>query len=138
MNTIQPDNEQITKLTQIEKNEPIAALLGMKLIYLEQGYAKVEMPMKKDYLNFNGMVFGGIVMAIADQAFAYATNSVTSPNLAIQFNIHLIAAAAASDVLTAECSVVKAGKRISVSEMKVTNQEGRLVATATGTTIFAG
>ncbi len=84
------------------------------------------------------MVFGGIVMAVADQAFAYATNSLLMPNLAIQFNINLIAAAAAGDELTAECRVVKSGRRISVSEMTGSNQNGRLVATATGTTMHTG
>lgn len=125
-------------LREKEANEPIAGFLGLKLVEFTEGYAKVTMKMRPEYVNFNGMVFGGIVMAVADQAFAYATNSMLSPNLAVQFNIHLIAAAAAGDELTAECRVAKSGRRISVSEMTVTNQEGRLVAKATGTTLFTG
>ncbi len=91
--------------------------------------------MKPEYINFNGMVFGGIISAVADQAFAYATNSVINPNVASQFNIHFIAAAGEKDELTAECRVVKSGKRVCVSEIRVTNQAGKLIATATGTTI---
>jgi uncharacterized protein (TIGR00369 family) len=98
----------------------------------------VKMKMRPEYINFNGMVFGGIIMALADQAFAYATNSKLTPNLAIQFNINLISAVAAEDELTAECHVVKSGRRVSVSEMTVINQNDRLVARATGTTLFNG
>jgi acyl-CoA thioesterase len=115
--------------------EPIARFLGLKLIELTPGYARVAMKMKPEYLNFNGMVFGAIMMAVADQAFAYATNSLIQPSLASQFNIHLIAAAAPGDELTAECRVLKSGRRVGISEMTVTNQEGKLVARATGTTI---
>jgi acyl-coenzyme A thioesterase PaaI-like protein len=34
--------------------------------------------------------------------------------------------------------VVKSGRRVSVSEMTVTNQNDRLVARATGTTLYTG
>ena len=39
------------------------------------------------------------------------------------------------DELTAEGRVVRSGKRVGISEMTVTNQEGKLIARATGTTI---
>jgi acyl-CoA thioesterase len=132
------ESVHIEKIRSLEKTEPVAGFLGMKLEELSPGFARVTMQMRPEYINFNGMVFGGIAMSVADQAFAYATNSITSPNLAIQFNINLISAVAATDTITAECRVVKAGKRISVSEMKVTNQTGRLVASATGTTMYTG
>jgi acyl-CoA thioesterase len=38
----------------------------------------------------------------------------------------------------AECRVVKSGRRIGVSEMMVTNQDGKLIAKATGTTVVTG
>lgn len=115
--------------------EPVARFLQTELIELSTGYAKVTMEMKPEYINFNGVVFGGIIMSLADQAFAYATNSVFTPNVASQFNIHFIASASAGDRLTAECRVVKTGKRVCISEMTVTNQDGKLIAKASGTTI---
>ena len=125
----------IEKLKELGKNEPVASFLGLKLLELSHGFARVSMVMKPEYINFNGMIFGGIISAVADQAFAYATNSVINPNVAAQFNIHFITAAEEKDELSAECRVVKSGKRVCVSEIRVTNQEGKLIATATGTTI---
>jgi acyl-CoA thioesterase len=128
----------IAKLKEEEKTEPIASFLKMKLVELTPGYSKITMKITPEHLNFNGMVFGGIVMALADQAFAYATNSLVSPSIATQFNIHLISGAAVGDTLTAECRVLKSGRRIGVSEMTVTDQSGKLVAKATGTTVVTG
>ncbi|MFA5066071.1 MAG: PaaI family thioesterase [Dehalococcoidia bacterium] len=127
--------DKLKHLLELGKNEPVAGFLGMRLLELSPGHARVSMPMKPEYINFNGMIFGGIISAVADQAFAYATNSVINPNVASQFNIHFIAAVSVQDELTAECRVMKSGKRVCISEIKVTNQEGKLVATATGTTI---
>ena len=131
-----PDN--VAELKAREAGEPIASFLKMRLVELTPGYAKVAMKLTPDHTNFNGMVFGGIVMSIADQAFAYATNSLVSPSIATQFNIHLIAGASPGDELIAECRVIKSGRRIGVSEMTVTNQEGKLIAKATGTTVCTG
>jgi acyl-CoA thioesterase len=115
--------------------EPIARFLDMKLLELSEGYARVSAKLKPEYLNFNNLVFGGIIMAVADQAFAYGTNSVITPNVASQFNIHFVASADVTDELIAECRVVRAGRRVCISEMTVTNQDGKLIAKATGTTI---
>lgn len=128
-------SDNLAELKTKAEGEPIASFLDMKLLELSQGYARVSMKLKPEYGNFNGMVFGGIIMSLADQAFAYASNSVITPNVASQFNIHFVAAASIGDELTAECRVVKSGKRVCISEMTVTNQEEKLIAKATGTTI---
>lgn len=127
--------DNVAELQSEAKSEPIASFLNMQLLELQPGYAKVMLKVLPEHQNFNGVTFGGIIMAVADQAFAYTVNSVRRPNVASQFNIHFIAAAKAGDELTAEGQVVKSGRRVSIAEMTVTNQEGKLIARATGTTI---
>jgi len=131
-------SDNVVELKAREKREPIASFLKMRLLELSPGYAKVVVKLVPEYQNFNGLIFGGIVMAVADQAFAYASNSLAHPSIASQFNIHFIAAAEVNDELTAECRVIKSGRRVGLSEMTVTNQEGKLIAKATGTTIPIG
>ena len=128
----------VAGLKKKEKTEPVASFLKMKLQELIPGYARVSLKITPEHLNFNGMVFGGIVMAVADQAFAYATNALVAPSIASQFNIHLISGAAVGDELIAECRVIKSGRRIGVSEMTVTDKKGKLIAKATGTTVVTG
>ena len=128
----------IGELGAKERTEPVASFLEMRLVELSPGYAKVVMKLKPEYQNFHGTVFGGIIMAVADQAFAYASNSLSYPSVASQFNIHFITTAGVDDELTAECWVVRSGRRVGVSEIIVTNQERKLIAKSTATTIPVG
>ncbi len=128
----------VARLRTEEADEPIASFLGMKLVELGPGLARVSIKLRPEHLNFNGYVFGGIIMALADQAFAYAANTLSYPSIASQFNIHFIAGPGRDDELTAEGRVVRSGRRAGISEMTVTNQDGKLIARATGTTIPIG
>jgi acyl-CoA thioesterase len=127
--------DSVSALRTKADGEPIASFLKMRLMELSDGYARIAMKILPEYTNFNGLIFGGIIMALADEAFAYASNTVVTPNVASQFNIHFIAGAQIDDELTAQCRVIKRGKRVCISEMTVTNQDGKLIAKATGTTV---
>lgn len=128
-------SDTVAQLKAQANEEPIASFLNMTLVELSPGYARVTMNMLPEYQNFNGLIYGGIIMSVADQAFAYASNSMSPGSVASQFNLHFVAGAKVGDELTAECRVVKSGRKVGISEMTVTNQDGKLLARATGTTI---
>lgn len=130
--------DNLLQLRAQAEAEPIASFLKMRLLELSPGYARIAMKLTPEYLNFNELIFGGIIMAVADQAFAYASNSATPRSIASQFNIHFIAGAEVTDELIAEGRVIKSGRRAGISEMVITNQDGKLIAKATGTTIPVG
>lgn len=131
-----PNNEgDLATLLARMEGEPIASFLKIKTLELSPGYARVSMKMQPDYINFNGVVFGSIIMAVADYAFSLAINSLRMTSLATQFNIHILSPAAIGDELTAEGRVLRSGRRVGISEMTVVNQNGKLIAKATGTTI---
>ncbi len=130
--------DYVSELRERAVAEPIASFLGMQLEELAPGYAKVSMKVLPSHQNFNGMTFGGIIMALADQAFAYGSNSLAFPSVATQFNLHFIAGAKIGEELVAECRVMKSGRRVGISEITVSTREGKLIARATGTTIPTG
>jgi acyl-CoA thioesterase len=127
--------DNIADLKEKFQKEHFAKAWGMQLLELSPGYAKFSMKLKPEYQNFNGLTFGGIIMSIADMAFAYCVNSVNRPSVAINFDTQFVAAPKPDDELIAEGRVIKTGRRLSIAEMTVTNQEGKLIAKATGTTI---
>jgi acyl-CoA thioesterase len=136
--TMSTDKENQADLSEFRdkvEKEPIGAFFGMKLLELSPGYARVSMKLRSEHLTFNGFIFGGIISSIADQAFACATNSMGRPSIATQFNVHFISAATPGDELTAEGKVLRKGRRVDVCEIAVTNQDGKLIARATGTAI---
>lgn len=131
-------SDSVANLREMAKNEPIARFFDFKVLELGPSYAKASMKMKPEYLNINGVVFGGIVMSIADQVFGLAVNTVAHPSIAAEFHIYLLSRVEPSDELVAECRMIKNGKRLGFSEITVNNQRGELVARATGVTIPVG
>ena len=125
----------VAELKAREKTEPIASFLKMRLLDLSPGYARVALKLMPEYQNFNGFAFGGIIAAVADQAFAYACNAASYPSIASQFNIHFISGPGESDELIAEGRVIRNGRRVGLTEITVTNQDEKLIARATGTSI---
>jgi acyl-CoA thioesterase len=112
--------------------------MGMQLVELSRGSARVTMQLTGDHVNWQGFVHGGVIMSLADQAFGCATNTLDPIFVAVQFSISLMAAPAVGDTLTAEARVLHAGRTTGVAEMSVTDGRGRLVAKATGTVVAVG
>src|SRR4030042_3063795 len=104
--------DTLAELRSRAKVEPIASFLKMRLVELSPGYAKVAMKVTAEHLNFNGFIYGGIIMSVADYAFAYGGNSAVFPSVASQFNMHFIASPDVGDELIGECRVVKSGRRV--------------------------
>ena len=130
------ETDYVEWLKEKSQEEPVASFLNMELTELKPGFARVKMKVMPQFTNFHGLTFGGIIMALSDQAFGYASNSLAYPSVASQFSTCFISAAREGDELTAECRVIKSGKRAGFSEITITNQDGRLVAKSTGVTIL--
>ena len=128
--------ENIDRMRQASVTEPAWQLLGIKLDDISDGYSRVSLKTKPEFLNFVGTIHGGAIMTLADSAFGYALNSLHFPTVASQFNIHFLNPAFSGDELVAECTVVKAGKRTMMAEIRVENSDGKLIAKATGTGIL--
>jgi acyl-CoA thioesterase len=117
---------------------PCAVFMGMSLVDLSKGYAKVKMELKKEHLNWENMVHGGIVTTVLDQAFGCACNTLDNIHVAVQMNVHFMKAPAVGETIYAESKVIHAGKRMGTSEMKVCDSKGNDIARATGTTVCIG
>jgi phenylacetic acid degradation protein PaaD len=117
---------------------PCAVYMGMSLVDLSKGYAKVKMELKKEHLNWENMIHGGIVATVLDQAFGCACNTLENIHVAVQMNVHFMKAPAVGETIYAESKVIHAGKRMGTSEMKVCDSKGNEIARATGTTVCIG
>jgi uncharacterized protein (TIGR00369 family) len=88
------------------------------------------------HYNPNGVLHGGVIMALLDTAMGHAVAAVVAPqgrfNAAAQLNINFLSPVS-SGVLRARARVKKMGKRLAVVEADATDDEGRVVAIATAT-----
>lgn len=118
-------------------SSPYAMCLGMKLVELTTGYAKVEMKLKDEFRNWDGRIQGGVIVSLLDQAFGAALNTLDRVYVAVQLNVNFLTAPE-GDTIYAESTVLHRGKSLGVSEMVVTDSGGRLIARGLGTTIAIG
>lgn len=79
-----------------------SAELGIEVLEVRDGYARVTMRVGERHLNGHGIAHGGHVFLLADTAFACACNSGRPTTVAATAEIDFIAAAHAGDVLEAE------------------------------------
>jgi acyl-CoA thioesterase len=81
-------SEQVSRFNSCD----FARLLGMEIIEASPGYARVIMdPAGKG--NPNGVLHGGAVFAVADQAFGIAANIEDPPEVAVSAGIWFLAPA---------------------------------------------
>jgi acyl-CoA thioesterase len=102
--------------------------LGMELLEVRSGYARIRMPIRRDMTNGHGICHGGFMFLLADSTFAFACNSHNQRAVAASAEIHFLAPAQEGDVLTAEGVELHVAGRSGVYDMRVTDQDGRLVA----------
>ena len=117
------------------ENSPYARQLGFRLLELTEGYAKISVALRPEHTNFLGMIDGGLVMSLADYAFACSCNTFGQVRVAAQFSTNFISAPAMNSELLAEGKTIHAGKTMALTEISVTEDSGRIIAKATGTAI---
>jgi len=102
--------------------------LGMQLLEVRPGYARISMTVRRDMTNGHGMCHGGFMFLLADSTFAFACNSHNQKAVAASAEIHFLAPAQEGDVLTAEGQEQHLAGRSGVYDTRVTDQSGKLVA----------
>jgi len=123
----------LDRIFQHISQDPFARFLGIELLELRQGYSKVSMTVREHMLNFHGILHGGVVFALADVAFAAASNSHGRTAVALNVNIHYLAAVPLGTHLYAEATEESLGRRIALYRLSVTTEEGNPVALCHGT-----
>lgn len=76
-------------------------LLGMEIVEVEPGRAKVSMVVRPDMINGWDVCHGGFIASLADSAFALACNSHGEVTVASGFDITFLESAHAGDTLLA-------------------------------------
>jgi acyl-CoA thioesterase len=76
--------------------------LGITLVGVSPGYARLAMVVRPDMLNGHGICHGGPIATLADSAFGFACNSHGTVSVASGFEIDFLAPAHLGDLLVAE------------------------------------
>ena len=105
-----------------------AEALGIALLEVRPGYARMRMAVREDMVNGHDTCHGGLIFALADTAFAYACNSHNRNAVAQHCTITFVKPAQKGEILTAEAFEQSLDGRSGVYDAKVANERGETVA----------
>jgi acyl-CoA thioesterase len=108
--------------------DPASRGLGMTINAVGPGYASMSMTIRADMLNGHQSCHGGFIFTLADSAFAFACNSYNLITVGAACTIDYLAPGRLHDILTAEAVEQALNGKSGVYDVKVSNQEGRVIA----------
>ncbi len=110
-------------------NEPFARALNLKLVEIDEGTSAVEMVFDPVSMgNIFNMAHGGVIFALIDEAFETACNAYGTVAVALNMNITYMASPTPGSRLRAEAKEVSRTRKIGTYEIKVNDQDGKLLA----------
>ncbi|MGM3274270.1 hydroxyphenylacetyl-CoA thioesterase PaaI [Ralstonia sp. 24A2] len=102
--------------------------LGMRVEAVAPGYARLSMTVRPEFLNGHRTCHGGLIFTLADSAFAFACNSHNHNTVAAGCSVEFLRPAHGGDVLAAEATEQVLSGRHGVYDVRVSNQNGEVVA----------
>ena len=109
------------------KSDRFSLLCGMRLIEIREGYAKVELTIDENSMNYMGSVHGGLLYTMADVAAGTATASRGKQCVTMSANTDYIRPVLRGKV-TAEARVIAFGRTVCRTQVDICGQDGKLYA----------
>ena len=121
-------NDAMDKLWARSRQEPFAQMLGLEVLEIRPGYAKVAMDFKPEFANVFGKLHGGAVFSLLDEAFQLACNAHGEIAVALQVSINYLAPAQAGARLLAEVQETNATRKTALYDAQVRQADGKRIA----------
>ena len=113
---------------------PYQRFLGLQLVRYEEGLVEIDMPFREEFLREDGSdwLHGGILSALIDIAGDYAVYSKTGGDVpTVDLRVDYLRPTKRGRV-TAVARTVKVGRRVSVADVEVKDEQGQVVAVGRG------
>ncbi|MEJ6393577.1 hydroxyphenylacetyl-CoA thioesterase PaaI [Gymnodinialimonas sp. 2305UL16-5] len=115
-----------------------SAWVGMQITAIDEGSATLALRIREDHCNGHGIGHGGVTFLLADSAFAFACNSRNQATVAQHNSITYLAPVRLGDTLTATAREVALSGRSGITDVTITNQDGKVIAEFRGTSRAIG
>ncbi|MBR2234828.1 MAG: PaaI family thioesterase [Prevotella sp.] len=115
-------------LKEFFKRDRFAVLAGCELLEIREGYARARMTVEEHHLNGGDFCQGGAIFTLADLAFAAAVNSHLVLTVSTSSNITYFRSVPLGATVYAEARELVDHHRMPYAEVRITDEQGRLVA----------
>jgi acyl-CoA thioesterase len=102
--------------------------LGIELLDVMPGFARVSMAVRADMVNGHGICHGGVLFTLADSAFAFACNSHGEPMVAAGASIEFLAPVPRGARVTASATETSRTSRGGIYDVVVARETGEPLA----------
>ncbi|QGZ55661.1 hydroxyphenylacetyl-CoA thioesterase PaaI [Paraburkholderia acidiphila] len=126
--SMSPDELARAAALAMYESDGCTRALGMELLEVRAGYARLSMAVRPEFLNGHQTCHGGMIFSLADSAFAFACNSYNINTVAAGCSIEFLRPVLRDEVLTAEAVEQVLSGRNGVYDIRVTNRAGETVA----------
>ncbi len=116
----------------LNTTDRFAANAGCRVTEVDEQHAVAEMTVTKEHLNAGGVCQGGALFTLADLAMAALMNWQGNLTFGISSNVMFLSSAVEGDRLRAEAVPIVDHHKLPAVEVRVTNQEGKLICHLTG------
>ena len=99
-------------VTAMMENDTFSQWLGIEILQIKDGFAKIKMKVRREMLNGHGVTHGGISFSLADSAFAFASNSHGQKAVSIETSINHIKPIFEGDELVATATKESTSKSL--------------------------
>lgn len=110
-------------IDQMYRHDPFSQWLGIRRVDEGEGYCTLEMTIRPEMLNGHGIAHGAITYALADSAFAFASNSRGRKAVSIETSINHLKPLNVGDVITAVAEETSLGHKIAIYHIRITRGE---------------
>ena len=117
-------------LNWMKKNNPFWSLLGMEIVGIKKGWAKIRLPFTKKLTNGIGVAHGGAIFSPADSAVGMALIGLTDrdENIStLEMKINYFKPLAEGEII-AEAKIVHKGTMTAIGDVEVRDGNGNLIA----------
>jgi acyl-CoA thioesterase len=125
---LQPDELARATADAMYSADACSRALGLELLEVRAGYARMRMKVRADFLNGHRICHGGLIFTLADSTFAFACNSHNVNTVASGCSIEFLRPVHEGDVLIAEAVEQTLSGRNGIYDIRVTNRAGETVA----------
>lgn len=116
----------------LNRTDRFAASAGCRITEADERHAVAEMTVGPQHLNGGNVCQGGALFTLADLAIAALMNCSGQLTLGIANSITYVSSAKEGDVLRAEALHIADHPKLPSVQVRVSNQEGRLICHVTG------
>ena len=127
--------------TEVDNSRsPAGNWLKPRLESVEKGKVAMSVVIRPEMGNPFNNIHGGMMSLIIDEAIGWAIVSLEAENhyTSVSLNIDFLYAASVGERITAVAEIVRQGKKIINSEVKVYNEKGILLSKATSNLVVTG